>query len=125
MTGIGFEPFRRKMLAANLPRVAIDTFAHYYRLVRDGETGMITGEQIEPVETLTGMDSLSNYQTMGIEVLSRLAVIKLNGGLGTSMGMAQAKSLLPVKENLSFLDIIVRQVLRLREAHHCQLYLRR
>ena len=38
-------------------------------------------------------------------------VIKLNGGLGTSMGMSQAKSLLEVKDGLTFLDIIARQVL--------------
>jgi UTP--glucose-1-phosphate uridylyltransferase len=44
-----------------------------------------------------------------------VVVLKLNGGLGTSMGMTRAKSLLEVKEGLSFLDIIVRQVLHLRE----------
>jgi UTP--glucose-1-phosphate uridylyltransferase len=42
------------------------------------------------------------------------AVIKLNGGLGTSMGMDRAKSLLCVRRGLSFLDVIARQVLRLR-----------
>ena len=42
-------------------------------------------------------------------------MLKLNGGLGTSMGMTRAKSLLEVKDGLSFLDIIVRQVLHLRE----------
>ena len=41
--------------------------------------------------------------------------LKLNGGLGTSMGMRQAKSLLEVKEGLTFLDVIARQVLTLRE----------
>jgi UTP--glucose-1-phosphate uridylyltransferase len=44
-------------------------------------------------------------------------VLKLNGGLGTSMGMTQAKSLLEVKDGHSFLDVIVRQVLHLREQH--------
>jgi UTP--glucose-1-phosphate uridylyltransferase len=47
--------------------------------------------------------------------VQRAVVIKLNGGLGTSMGMTGPKSLLPVKEGLTFLDIIVRQVLALRE----------
>ena len=42
-------------------------------------------------------------------------MIKLNGGLGTSMGMEQAKSLLEVKEGRSFLDIIAGQVLELRK----------
>jgi UTP--glucose-1-phosphate uridylyltransferase len=48
-------------------------------------------------------------------------VIKLNGGLGTSMGMTRAKSLLEVKDGLSFLDIIARQVLGLRRRHGVRL----
>ena len=41
-------------------------------------------------------------------------MIKLNGGLGTSMGMTRAKSLLVVKEGLTFLDVIARQIQELR-----------
>ena len=44
-------------------------------------------------------------------------MIKLNGGLGTSMGLDRAKSLLEVRDGLSFLDIIARQVLAAREEH--------
>ena len=46
--------------------------------------------------------------------VSQLAVIKLNGGLGTSMGLERVKSLIEVKPGLSFLDCIARQVLHLR-----------
>lgn len=120
-SNVGFEPFRVKMREAKLPKVAIETFAHYYGLIRDGETGLLSREQIGPVEAISSFDSLSDYQTSGVEALSRLALIKLNGGLGTSMGMTQAKSLLPVKADLSFLDIIVRQVLYLREIHQCRI----
>ena len=48
-------------------------------------------------------------------------MIKLNGGLGTSMGMSRAKSLLEVKDGLSFLDVIARQVLALRESSGARL----
>jgi UTP--glucose-1-phosphate uridylyltransferase len=41
-------------------------------------------------------------------------VLKLNGGLGTSMGMTHAKSLIEAKDGLSFLDVLARQVLGLR-----------
>jgi UTP--glucose-1-phosphate uridylyltransferase len=45
-------------------------------------------------------------------------VIKLNGGLGTSMGMDRAKSLLPVRpDGQTFLDVIAQQVLSLREEY--------
>ena len=43
--------------------------------------------------------------------LSRTVLLKLNGGLGTSMGLDRAKSLLIVRNNLTFLDIIARQAL--------------
>jgi UTP--glucose-1-phosphate uridylyltransferase len=48
-------------------------------------------------------------------------VIKLNGGLGTSMGMDRAKSLLCVRRGLSFLDIIARQILHLRTEYDATL----
>ena len=41
-------------------------------------------------------------------------VIKLNGGLGTSMGMTGPKSLVEVKDGLTFLDVAARQALELR-----------
>ena len=44
-------------------------------------------------------------------------MLKLNGGLGTSMGMTKAKSLLEVKDGHTFLDVIARQILHLRERH--------
>jgi UTP--glucose-1-phosphate uridylyltransferase len=51
------------------------------------------------------------------KAIATTAVIKLNGGLGTSMGMDRAKSLLCVRRGLSFLDIIARQVLQLRKEY--------
>lgn len=44
------------------------------------------------------------------ELLSKTAVFKLNGGLGTSMGLEKAKSLLEVKDGKTFLDLIAEQV---------------
>lgn len=43
-------------------------------------------------------------------LLSQTAVFKLNGGLGTSMGLEKAKSLLEVKDGKTFLDLIAEQV---------------
>ena len=47
--------------------------------------------------------------------LRRTAVVKLNGGLGTSMGLSGPKSVLEVRDGLTFLDVVARQVLALRE----------
>jgi UTP--glucose-1-phosphate uridylyltransferase len=101
-----------KMRREGLPEIAIETFAHYERRLREGETGTLPESEIEPLADLPDASELPAGRK---EVLDRVVVVKLNGGLGTSMGMTRAKSLLEVKNGLSFLDIIVRQVLHLRE----------
>jgi UTP--glucose-1-phosphate uridylyltransferase len=101
-----------KMRREGLPEIAIETFAHYERRLREGETGTLPESEIEPLADLPDASELPAGRK---EVLDRVVVVKLNGGLGTSMGMTRAKSLLEVKDGLSFLDIIVRQVLHLRE----------
>jgi UTP--glucose-1-phosphate uridylyltransferase len=97
-----------------LPDVAIDTFAHYYERMAAGESGTIRESEIEPVGDLPDAEQLPDGGEATRAALEHAAVIKLNGGLGTSMGMTRAKSLLDAKNGLTFLDIIVRQVLELR-----------
>jgi UTP--glucose-1-phosphate uridylyltransferase len=102
-----------KMRAEGLPDVAIETFAHYWRQLEAGETGLIGEDEIEPVESLPDAADLTDEA--GAELLDQAVVLKLNGGLGTSMGMSGPKSLLVAKEGRTFLDLIARQVLALRE----------
>jgi UTP--glucose-1-phosphate uridylyltransferase len=105
---------------AGIDPVAIETFAHYYRLLEHGETGMIAEASIEPVDSESLADVEIDDETASA-ALRTTAVIKLNGGLGTSMGMERAKSLLCVRKGLSFLDVIARQVLHLRQVHDAPL----
>ncbi|KAI9442204.1 UTP-glucose-1-phosphate uridylyltransferase [Lactarius indigo] len=51
------------------------------------------------------------------DALNKLAVLKVNGGLGTSMGMTGAKSALEVKDDMTFLDLTVRQIEHLNTTH--------
>lgn len=112
----------RKMRAAEVPEPAIAAFAHYHRLLEAGESGMLAEGDIEPVASLPDAADLPDPPaTETAELLDCAVVIRLNGGLGTSMGMTRAKSLLPVKDGLTFLDVIVRQVLALRERHDARL----
>lgn len=107
-----FTPFATKMRQEGLPDVAIRTFAYYYEKLVAGETGLISESDIAPVSKLTDAEMLPDSAVAaGEEALSRAVVIKLNGGLGTSMGLSKAKSLLTVKDGLTFLDIIARQAL--------------
>jgi UTP--glucose-1-phosphate uridylyltransferase len=86
------------------------------------QAGRLPGDSLEPLDNLDSLDDLSE-PTAGQArfVLDRLVVVKLNGGLGTSMGLSGPKSLLPVKNGHSFLDILATQVLALREHHEARL----
>ncbi len=120
MGSAGLEIARAKMVDAGVDPVAIETFAHYFRLLEHGETGLIAESSIEPVD----IEKLADVEVpddLAAEALRRTAIIKLNGGLGTSMGMDRAKSLLCVRRGLSFLDIIARQVLHLRKKYDAPL----
>ena len=48
-------------------------------------------------------------------MLDKLIVIKLNGGLGTSMGCKGPKSVIPVRNDLTFLDLTVQQIEHLNQ----------
>ena len=105
------QAFIEKMELQKLPQAAIDTFVHYYQQLWTGKTGLIFEEEIEPlnpgeIERLKNLESYSRY---GTDFLKKTVQIKLNGGLGTTMGLEGPKSLIPVKNGLTFLDIIALQ----------------
>jgi UTP--glucose-1-phosphate uridylyltransferase len=120
MGSAGLNKAREKMVAAGVDEVAIQTFAHYYRLLEHGETGMIPEASVEPVD-MEALADVTVPDDVASAAVRATAVIKLNGGLGTSMGMDRAKSLLCVRRGLSFLDIIARQVLHLRKEYDATL----
>lgn len=99
-----FAPIAAKMLQDNLPDVAICTFHHYYQQLVKGKTGCIPGSVARPVEQIHDYEELYGYELVGQDVLGCTVVVKLNEGLGTSMGLAGAKLLIEVKNGLSFLD---------------------
>jgi UTP--glucose-1-phosphate uridylyltransferase len=103
------------MRRADLPQIFIDTFRYYYDQLVHGATGYIDREEAGRVQAVADYDQLGQAEAdAGRAALDRAIVLKLNGGLGTSMGMSGPKSLLKVKEGHTFLDIIVHQVLYLR-----------
>ncbi len=111
-----------KMQRAGLPELMIQTFCHYYEQLVAGASGYIHNADAQPVSALPSVAELTAADAAaGRAALDQAVCIKLNGGLGTSMGMQGAKSLLTVKEHWSFLDIIVKQILHLREQHQARL----
>jgi UTP--glucose-1-phosphate uridylyltransferase len=84
--------------------------------------GSLPGPELEPLPDLPRLEDLPEpSESEARDVLDRLVVVKLNGGLGTSMGLSGPKSLLQVKPGASFLDVFTRQVLSLRQQHGARL----
>lgn len=146
-----FADFLERMIETGLNRHFIDGFHTQYLQLLNGETGLIPESSIKPIENLptleptleiVNFDNLNydtvhllsghnvtnelktneiDYDCFGENVLHKLVVIKLNGGLGTSMGLDKAKTLLRVKNDLTFLDIISKQLLAIRSKYKTRL----
>ncbi len=108
-----FPLFAEKMKKAGLPEAIIAQFQWYYsQLWASTSQGLIPEGDISPVQKgdIPSMDALSDEdRAAGHEALDQVVMVKLNGGLGTSMGMPFAKSLLKVKDGKTFLDVILLQ----------------
>jgi len=108
-----FTPFEIKMRAAGMGDAPVAVFRRNYEALLRDETGMIPEDSIEPARDLRKAESLESGG--GEDLLGEVAVVKLNGGLGTGMGLQGPKSLLSVRDGVNFLDLMVRQTLSLRE----------
>ncbi|KAB5608290.1 UTP--glucose-1-phosphate uridylyltransferase [Bifidobacterium jacchi] len=116
-----FDSCARKMREHGMSDVSIAQFRRLYDVWRNEEASSWIRER--DVEPLIGVPSFHDvYKTIdhdkAVNAFAKTAFLKLNGGLGTSMGLACAKSLLPVRRHkakqMRFLDIIVGQVLTAR-----------
>lgn len=107
------EAFEKKMLQAGLSKEVTRLFCAYLeQFLTSQGVGFIPEKEIEAVragDISHQKDLQENDFAVGRSLLDRTAVIKLNGGLGTSMGMPFAKSLLKVKNDQTFLDVILKQ----------------
>ncbi|MEP2777456.1 MAG: UTP--glucose-1-phosphate uridylyltransferase [Luteolibacter sp.] len=108
-----FDAFEIKMRAAGMGDAPVAVFKRNYEALLRDETGMIPEDSIEPSGELPKSDSLEAGD--GSKLLGEVTILKLNGGLGTGMGLQGPKSLLSVRDGVNFLDLMVRQTLSLRE----------
>jgi len=102
---------RQKMESAGQHGPAIEAFVRSCETFQSGDSGMIPEASIEAIERLPRWEELPLPDS--VELMSRTAVVKLNGGLGTGMGLDKAKSLLPVKGGMNFLDLTRHQLAEL------------
>ena len=109
-----FAAFEKKMTSAGMGDAAIRAFRRSYEALIRRETGMIAETSITPVGGLPSIGDISQNLTADRSLLSQAVVIKLNGGLGTGMGLQGPKSLLSVRDGVNFLDLMARQIIDLR-----------
>ncbi|GAA1427267.1 UTP--glucose-1-phosphate uridylyltransferase [Microlunatus lacustris] len=121
MSAQGLQQAQDKMVAAGVNPQAIDVFSHYYHQLEEGVTGFIPEDSIEPLEDPDLLSDVTVSEEDARSALAATVVIKLNGGLGTSMGLDRAKSLLTVRDGKNFLDLIVDQVRAARATYGAKL----
>lgn len=109
------ETIRKKMEAKGVMNAAILAFERAYRIIESGSSGEVSEDEISSADSVLEYGDLPAVDIAEPELLKQTVVIKLNGGLGTSMGLEKVKSLLEVRPGVAFLDLMARQILSLRE----------
>lgn len=105
------------MQKEGLSAAAIAAFKNSYAELLSGSSGMIREGEITAVQSVPDLDTEIRGKTaFNPALLQQTVVLKLNGGLGTSMGLDKAKSLLEVKGGNTFLDLTAKQVQSMRKA---------
>lgn len=107
------------MRAAGLQEWQIDRFAEDFARLDSDASGALAEDALRPLEDLPRLAELPPAQ--GGAALAQTVVIKLNGGLGTSMGLEIPKGLLEVRQGRSFLDLTRAQVEAFRASGHSSL----
>lgn len=99
----GFQRlFDRYLESRNKPKIAWD------KIKPPKDDNIITYDKLSPPEA-------SQIR----HLLNKLVIVKLNGGLGTSMGCTGPKSVIQVRNDLTFLDLTVQQIEDLNKRYDC------
>ncbi len=101
-----------KMAADGASEPQLAAFARRLEGLERPGVGLLPGDELQPVGDVEALDALPAPPD---GALDRVAIVKLNGGLGTSMGLSAPKSTIEARDGRSFLDVIALQVLALRE----------
>nr|AII73556.1 UGP-glucose pyrophosphorylase [Actinidia eriantha] len=112
---------------ASLPQISENEKSGFINLVArylSGEAQHIEWSKIQTPtdEVVVPYDSLAPAPEDAVEtkkLLDKLVVLKLNGGLGTTMGCTGPKSVIEVRNGLTFLDLIVIQIESLNAKYGC------
>ncbi|XP_059095630.1 UTP--glucose-1-phosphate uridylyltransferase-like isoform X5 [Tigriopus californicus] len=105
---------------ADLVDKEFDGFRDLFGKFLTAEHQSVKWDKIEklPADAIRAYDDLPQPSKSEIQgMLQKLVVVKLNGGLGTSMGCKGPKSVIPVRNDLTFLDLTVQQIENLNKTY--------
>ena len=118
MSDHGADAAAAVMGAAGAHEEAVRSFVSAYERLASGAQAVVQTADLEPVGDVPALADLTDVAADEMTtVLGGVALIKLNGGLATSMGLQQPKSLMEARDGHTFLDIIVGQSLHMRARH--------
>jgi len=115
------ERIRSKMTLRGIDPGAIESFVRMVGQMRNDTSAHVSLYALESPDSRTILESpsdpleMKNLEERGRELLSRVAVIKLNGGRSTNMGGHTPKGTILAKDGRCYLEIIINQVAALRE----------
>jgi UTP--glucose-1-phosphate uridylyltransferase len=119
MSEDGLRLAQEKMRSAGQHEEAVQAFTRAFQRLAEGESALIPSAELEPAQSVPMLADLPQVDAPA--ALERVAVIKLNGGLATTMGLQQPKSLVVAHRELTFLDIIIGQTMALRRRYGVRL----
>jgi UTP--glucose-1-phosphate uridylyltransferase len=119
MSSDGLRAAEEKMRAHGQHEEAIRAFRSAYERLVAGESAYVASADLEPAGDVESLEQLPDADPT--KALADVVVVKLNGGLATTMGLRAPKSLVEAREGRSFLDIIVGQIRALRSRHAIRL----
>ena len=119
MSNDGWREAEEKMRAHGQHEEAIRAFRSAYERLAAGESAYISSSDLEPASDVGSLEQLPDADPAA--ALTDVVIVKLNGGLATTMGLRAPKSLVEAREGQSFLDIIVRQIRALRDRYGIRL----
>jgi len=115
----GLYAAEHKMRAAGQPEEAVRNLRNAYERLVAGRPVMLASADLEPAGEVPKLDELPDADAA--DALAAVALVKLNGGLATTMGLRRPKSLVEARDGLTFLDIVIGQTLELRRRHGIRL----
>lgn len=106
-------------LLQHLPKMAYDQFVYAYLDLLFKQKSDSIWYDLSPLPGMIPV--LGEKSSKSSNLLKNVAVLKLNGGLGTTMGCDGPKSLIEVREGQTFLDILTHQIKFTRNQYNVNL----